>query len=289
MADTGPEQASSPYMAMFEGFRQELDEHHDRRERIIKASRDITAASKKIIFTLQRVRTLGASIPPFAVKSNTPYWEIIEKQYKSIAADLQGINAFRYERQITGGNQEFIESLTFQHYLESQTLITYDDAKARVARLSGEGGAVSLSPEDYILGVFDMIGEVMRFSITAMATNGKVPTGKQTKAAGPPSKEEESEQPADKMDIDEPPFVPSEKLQPRSVLDDLREIRLQLEMFNPPKSKFGDDVEKKMVVMQQCVDKVEKALYSLTVRGSERPKGWVPDVQEDRRSAVESY
>lgn len=33
---------------------QELDDHHDRRERIIKASRDITALSKKTIFSLQR-------------------------------------------------------------------------------------------------------------------------------------------------------------------------------------------------------------------------------------------
>ena len=43
-----PEQAASPFMPMFEAFRAELDEHHDRRERIIKASRDITAASKKM-------------------------------------------------------------------------------------------------------------------------------------------------------------------------------------------------------------------------------------------------
>jgi len=42
------EQAASPYMSTFEGFRAELDTHHDRRERIIKASRDITAASKKM-------------------------------------------------------------------------------------------------------------------------------------------------------------------------------------------------------------------------------------------------
>lgn len=40
--------APSPFMPMFEQFRTELDEHHDRRERIIKASRDITAASKKM-------------------------------------------------------------------------------------------------------------------------------------------------------------------------------------------------------------------------------------------------
>lgn len=38
----------SPYMPMFEEFRAELDAHHDRRERIVKASRDITALSKKM-------------------------------------------------------------------------------------------------------------------------------------------------------------------------------------------------------------------------------------------------
>jgi predicted translin family RNA/ssDNA-binding protein len=48
MAEGKPEQSSSPFMAMFQDFRKELDEHHDRRERTIKASRDITAASKKM-------------------------------------------------------------------------------------------------------------------------------------------------------------------------------------------------------------------------------------------------
>ena len=48
MADEQREQPASPFVAMFEGFRKELDEHHDRRERIIKASRDITASSKKM-------------------------------------------------------------------------------------------------------------------------------------------------------------------------------------------------------------------------------------------------
>jgi hypothetical protein len=39
---------TSPYIPVFDEFRSELDEHHDRRERIIKASRDITAQSKKM-------------------------------------------------------------------------------------------------------------------------------------------------------------------------------------------------------------------------------------------------
>lgn len=47
-AEKEKEVTASPFMPMFETFRDELDEHHDRRERIIKASRDITAASKKM-------------------------------------------------------------------------------------------------------------------------------------------------------------------------------------------------------------------------------------------------
>jgi len=38
----------SATLSIFENFRNELDEHHDRRERIIKTSRDITALSKKM-------------------------------------------------------------------------------------------------------------------------------------------------------------------------------------------------------------------------------------------------
>lgn len=44
----GKADLDSPYIPLFEAFRAELDEHHDRREKIIKASRDITASSKKM-------------------------------------------------------------------------------------------------------------------------------------------------------------------------------------------------------------------------------------------------
>jgi hypothetical protein len=58
MASSKNEQSASPYISMFEGFRKELDEHHDRRERIVKASRDITAASKKMYVLFKCIRLL---------------------------------------------------------------------------------------------------------------------------------------------------------------------------------------------------------------------------------------
>lgn len=228
-------------------------------------------------------------MPQFVVKGNAQYWEIIENRYQSISPEVQGLGAYRYERNVTGGNQEFMEALSFQHYLETQTLIPYNDAASRIASMSGEGGAVNLTPEDYILGVFDMVGELMRFSITAMATSGELPAGKAKKAES--TKQEAVEDQADdKMDVDEQATSSSHAEKPRNVLDDLRELRLQLEIFEtPPGTKFESDVKKKMDVMRECVDKVEKALYGLTVRGSERPKGWVPDLRDERPAEVESY
>ncbi|KAI4929724.1 uncharacterized protein J4E92_005390 [Alternaria infectoria] len=210
-------------------------------------------------------------------------------RYKNIAADLQGLNAYRYSHNITGGNQEFMEALSFQHYLETQSLISYNEAKARIAAMSGEAGPISFTPEDYILGVCDMTGELMRFSVTSMATNGKLPSGKQAEANKRLKQGNGQDDAGDKMDIDEEASVANESQKPRTVLDDLRAIRLQLEMFDAPGgSKFAAELEtKKMPVMRECVDKVEKGLYGLTVRGNERPKGWMPDMSSARE--VESY
>jgi hypothetical protein len=51
MAENAPRNDASSaatISSIFTNFRSELDEHYDRRERIIKASRDITAFSKKM-------------------------------------------------------------------------------------------------------------------------------------------------------------------------------------------------------------------------------------------------
>jgi hypothetical protein len=236
------------------------------------------------------VRNVGQPVPAFVNKNNAQYWEIIETQYKSICGDLQGLNAYRYSHNITGGNQEFMEALSFHHYLETQSVISYDEAQKKIASMCSDAGAVSLTPDDYILGICDMTGELMRFSVTSMATNGKLPAG-QANPNKRVKQEASPEESGDKMDIDEQAPASQEVHKPRTVLDDLRAIRLQLEMFDAPGgSKFAHELDtKKMPVMRECVDKVEKALYGLTVRGSERPKGWMPDMGGDMRPEVESY
>ena len=69
------------------------------------------------------------------------------------------------------GIQELMEALVFERYLEQQTLLSWEEAQG----LLPEG--VMLTEEDWLLGVFDAVGEMMRFGVTGMALLGRMPGG----------------------------------------------------------------------------------------------------------------
>ena len=156
-----------------------------------------------------------------------------------------------------------MEAVSFQHYLKKQTLITHQEAQALLP------AGIQLTADDYILGLFDLTGELMRFGITNMATHGSLPRG--VPLAG--------------------------KSEGRDILSDLRLLRSCFESLDTSFSSndgsyLKRDIAKKLEVTQQSVGKVEKAVYGMIIRGRERPKGWVPDMsegQERGREAVESY
>lgn len=176
----------------------------------------------------------------------------MQKQFVAIAPDLAGINAWRYQRQISGGVQEYMEAISFEHYLRHQSLITISEAAQTLP------GGIELTGDDYVLGLFDLVGELMRFAITTMATTGSLP------GSGNGN---------------------------RDILVDLRSLRTCFQALDTTScggTGLGKDVEKKMEVMKTCVEKVETAVYGLIIRGRERPKGWVPDLGEER-GTVESY
>ncbi|KAK6538543.1 hypothetical protein TWF694_010122 [Orbilia ellipsospora] len=299
---------TGPFIPMFTAFRNELDEHHDRRERIIKASRDITAASKKIIFTLHRLRPsslpLSDTLSPHMTNEICDYESKIQHLLFSLLPDLQQLNGSRYWKQISPGLQEYIEAVGFRHYLLTGNVITWEEAAWYTSGLNGDeilkklkGGSsevdkdvemgdagdtvedtsadtsekekegekkklegIKLSKEDYVLGLFDMTGEMMRFGVTSIATtplSQLIPTSSTTTKSG----------------------KGSVKSTPQKCLDDLRNVRLAFEGLDLGRSAFGKDAEKKLEVMQQCVQKVEYAFYGIVVRGSERPDGWVAEIE----------
>lgn len=205
---------------------------------------------------------MQAPLPASVIKGNKQYYDSISAQFASVSHDLQGLNAHRYARQISGGCQEYIEAASFERYLTTATLLSYDEALLQVKQLDPDGPGVELSPEDYLLGIYDMTGELMKFSITAMATSGALP--------------EIDAHYADSA-------LPAASVK-RNVLTDMRSLRAALESLDAGTGPFAKDVDKKMEVMRASVEKVEKALYGLIVRGAERPPGWMPDTTEASRA-----
>lgn len=180
----------------------------------------------------------------------------------SIVPDLEGMNFWRYHRQVSPGVQEYMEAVSFQHYLETQRLIAFQDAQSKLPQ------GIPLSEDDYLLGIFDLTGELMRFAITRMAINGKTPGDRSLGIE------------AETRGIFEGR---------NSMVIDLRSLRTNFEALDPKRSMSSKEIDKKIDVMKASVEKVENSVYGMIVRGSERPKGWVPDESKRVPEQVESY
>ncbi|KAG0197497.1 hypothetical protein BGX28_009040 [Mortierella sp. GBA30] len=105
----------------FGHYRDILDQHHERRERIIKVSRDINNFSKKMIFALHRAEPRDY-LPQFSAASEAlldfkEKHATVLKLFHRVAIDLQGPNYHRYQRSISGAMQEYIEAMTLEYYL----------------------------------------------------------------------------------------------------------------------------------------------------------------------------
>ncbi|KAL2890763.1 Translin-associated protein X [Ceratocystis lukuohia] len=244
---------------MFEQFRDELDEHYDRKERIVKASRDVTAASKKIIFSLQRVRSLNKDLPSPIQREVDLRLAAIRTSLEPVAGDLQGINRYRYHNQMRC-LEELVEALSFMHYIRTQTLISPAQAQAAVPVPT-----VLLNEHDYLYGIFDLFGEMMRFATVAAGRTGSLGGVVQPADGG-----------GDKTHVDGG--------QGRSMLDDIQNMSAEFECF--PEAP-GKAYRMKMEEMRNSVKKVEALGYGLAIRRSERPKGWVPDLDVGPAPEVE--
>ncbi|KAI0517104.1 Translin [Xylaria bambusicola] len=251
--DVGADQPRNAYTSMFETFRDELDEHHDRRNRIGKVSRDVTALSKKIIFSLQRVRKLSQPIPQHIQSEIDGRLKEIAELLETIQPDVQGMNRHRYPLFCL---EEFVEAVSFAHYLHHQTLMTPTAAQDALP------ADIELTAPDYVFGVFDLTGEMMRFATSVTALTGSMPTGETSRKSSSEARNEDEES------------VPK-----RSILADMQDVSSMLQICPTVGGKSGT-YAKKLSIMIEQVRKVERLGYGLAVRGTERPKGWMPDLNE---------
>ncbi|KAI8369338.1 translin-associated protein X-like protein [Radiomyces spectabilis] len=154
--------------AFFMQCRDTLDVHHDKRERIIKLSRDITALSKKLIFALHRT-TQNEQASKNGYKDARAKQEEIMRLFKQLAPEVEGASYYRYARSFSGAFEEYIEAIAFFHYLEHQKLILKSEIDKHFVDDDGQPW-LKVQQQDYILGLADFTGELMRMAINNVAT-----------------------------------------------------------------------------------------------------------------------
>lgn len=222
--------ADANYLSVFESFKGEIDSHYDRRERIIKLSRDITALSKKMIFSLLRVPFSSSDhsesrIPLDISKEVSKYEKQIMELISKASVEMQQANVWRYQRQISPGIQEFIEALTLRHYIQSQSVPGLKEMQALV-------GGVELTPADYVLGLADLTGELTRRAIATLSVS-----------------------------------TPQSLEYTTRIATCLRQLTLQCQLLDTGSHAEGlRELGKKIVVMESSLMKVEKGIFEKSIR-----------------------
>lgn len=214
---------------VFIDLRDRLDDLHQRRDRVFKASRDITAASKKIIFALHRLgphqvkpsdrpqhvvnninklhkeilKTVASIRDILEVECTLPVHEhvsqpkrkhikfeeepVSEEMEESSGAESKeeagsedaeieteigklgvmhltthcspdNMNV-KYAHHISSCVQELVEAISFDYYLAKGQVISQEEVGRRMPP------NLPLNTVDYVLGLFDLTGELMKYAI----------------------------------------------------------------------------------------------------------------------------
>ncbi|KAH8549594.1 Translin [Umbelopsis sp. PMI_123] len=149
---------------LFEIVRESLDAHHDKRERLIKLVRDITAQSKKLIFLLHRTAQDAQNMKfdePLAKRSE------VLTLLRKVSNEVNGSDYYRYLKSVSPGIEEYIEAAAFFEYLEHSKLLTMQVLRDQLLS-AGLGESFIITDEDYLNGIGDLTGELMRYAINSI-------------------------------------------------------------------------------------------------------------------------
>ncbi|KAI8995896.1 Translin [Gaertneriomyces semiglobifer] len=159
----------SEILSLFRSFSERIDAMNDKRERIIKISRDITIQSKRIISHLQRITSAPDKVR-ILKEAHEKRAQVVDL-FREVARELRGPDEHKYRRAVQPGFEEFIEACSFLNYLEKGTLITKPELEALLADEENRP-ILEVPAQTYVLGVADLTGELMRYCINTLAQSG---------------------------------------------------------------------------------------------------------------------
>lgn len=109
----------NPVLKAFRDYSRELDDKHDRHERIVKLSRDITIESKRIIFLLHTIDGRKNNKEKILEEAKQRLDKVIEINFRAVAMELINQDPYQYRSAYSAGLQEFIEAYTFMEYFRN--------------------------------------------------------------------------------------------------------------------------------------------------------------------------
>eukprot|EP00911_Craspedida_sp_UC1_P002779 UC1_evm1s2034 len=177
VAHSRPGPDASPTQHQFYNYAQALTAKQDRRERLVKMSRDVTIASKRTIFLLHRIEGDNREAK---IEEARAELTAVRAIIKNIAKEVNDVGVYQFARAYSPGLQEYVEAATFLAFCADGTLIARDVLNADLV-FGGEddgGGDLKfvISPADYMLGVADLTGECMRMCINALGRDEETPS-----------------------------------------------------------------------------------------------------------------
>ena len=116
--------SEDPVQNMFGQMCHALDYRYDKRERIVKLSRDITVESKRIIFCLHRIKSEQDKDAVLG-EAEHRLMDIKAKLWYYMARELKGEDHYQFIKAYSSGLQEWVEALSFYHYLAFGKLISF--------------------------------------------------------------------------------------------------------------------------------------------------------------------
>ncbi|XP_030763446.1 translin-associated protein X [Sitophilus oryzae] len=155
----------SPVIQAFRSFSFELDDKHDRYERIVKLNRDITIESKRIIFLLHSTQVdFEAKKIAILEEADSRLKSLCQNNFKAIALELRSHDPYLYHRAFTSGLQEFIEALCFYQFTKNECFDNWKIINGNFQYTDDTEASYSLlfSQCDFVLGIADFTGELMR-------------------------------------------------------------------------------------------------------------------------------
>ena len=281
-----PVKDASPILQLFQSFQTELDSRHDKYERLVKCSRDVTIQSKRVIFLLHR--GLDEKARAKILEEAAGKFSDIKELFKKIAVELLHEDCYQFVRAYSPGLQEFIEAFSFWYFLKHKSVVSYKqicnelefdkepvqvqqvlnppEENTKVLNPPAENTQITKSPDEentnvsnpnvkiqvpippaeYILGISDLTGELMRLAVNSVGQGNLTA--------------------------------------PREICQILRKIHDEFITFGSRQR----GLPKKLEVLKNSLKKVENTCYTIHIRGSEVSENMLATlIAENRDHAVD--